>query len=73
MVRDYNPQIHKTLDDIGIAHVVCYSSSVDLDVIPARAGKGKAVDYVRKKLGIDKKHVLAAGDSGNDKELLSMG
>jgi len=67
------PQIHKTLDDIGIAHVVCYSSSVDLDVIPARAGKGKAVDYVRKKLGIDKKHVLAAGDSGNDRELLSMG
>lgn len=67
------PQIHKTLDDIGIEHVICYSSSADLDVIPARAGKGKAVDYVRKKLGIDKKHVLAAGDSGNDMELLSMG
>jgi len=67
------PQIRKTLDDIGIEHVICYSSSADLDVIPARAGKGKAVDYVRKKLGIDKKHVLAAGDSGNDRELLSMG
>jgi sucrose phosphatase-like protein len=67
------PQIRRTLDEIGIAHTICYSSGADLDIIPARAGKGKAVDYVRKKFGIDKKRVLAAGDSGNDMELLSMG
>jgi len=67
------PEIHERLDEIGIEHKVIYSSGTDLDVIPAKAGKGEAVDYVRKRLRIRKKHVLAAGDSGNDIGLLSAG
>jgi sucrose-phosphate synthase len=67
------PEIHKRLSEIGIAHKVIYSSGTDLDVIPAKAGKGEAVDYVRKRLRIRRKHVLAAGDSGNDIGLLSAG
>jgi sucrose-phosphate synthase len=67
------PEIHKRLDEIGIAHKVVYSSGTDLDVIPKRAGKGEAVDYVRKRLRIRPGGVLAAGDSGNDIELLSAG
>jgi len=67
------PEIHKRLDDIGIPHKVVYSSGSDLDIIPNRAGKGEAVDYVRKRLRIRPRNVLAAGDSGNDIELLSAG
>jgi len=67
------PEIHKRLDEIGIAHKVVYSSGTDLDVIPKRAGKGAAVDYIRKRLRIRPRSVLAAGDSGNDIELLSAG
>lgn len=67
------PEIHKRLDEIGIGHKVIYSSGTDLDVIPKRAGKGEAVDYIRKRLRIRRNHVLAAGDSGNDIGLLSKG
>jgi sucrose-phosphate synthase len=67
------PEIHERLDDIGIPHKVIHSSGTDLDVIPAKAGKGEAVDYIRKRLRIRRKHVLAAGDSGNDIGLLSAG
>jgi sucrose-phosphate synthase len=67
------PEIHRRLDEIGIAHKVVYSSATDLDVIPKRAGKGEAVDYIRKRLRIRRNHVLAAGDSGNDIGLLSAG
>jgi sucrose phosphatase-like protein len=66
-------EIHQRLDEIGIAHRIIYSSGTDLDVIPEKAGKGKAVDYIRKKLRIPRNHVLAAGDSGNDIGLLSAG
>jgi sucrose-6F-phosphate phosphohydrolase len=66
-------EIHRRLDELGIAHRVTYSSGTDLDVIPERAGKGEAVDYIRKKLRIPRKRVLAAGDSGNDIGLLSAG
>ncbi len=65
------PEIHRRLDEIGVAHKVVYSSGTDLDVIPARAGKGEAVDYVRKNLKISRRRVLVAGDSGNDLGLLS--
>ncbi|MGZ4863883.1 MAG: HAD-IIB family hydrolase [Halobacteriota archaeon] len=66
-------EIHKRLEEIGIEHKVLYSSGTDLDVIPKRAGKGEAVDYIRKRLRISRKNVLAAGDSGNDIGLLSAG
>jgi sucrose-phosphate synthase len=66
-------EIHRRLDEIGINHRVIYSSGTDLDVIPGRAGKGEAVDFIRKRLRITRKQVLAAGDSGNDIGLLSSG
>ncbi|MGZ4912413.1 MAG: HAD-IIB family hydrolase [Halobacteriota archaeon] len=65
------PEIHSRLDEINIAHKVVYSSGIDLDIIPGRAGKGEAVDYLRKKLKISRQRVLVAGDSGNDLGLLS--
>lgn len=41
-----------------------------LDVLPVRAGKGKAVRYLAYKWGIALSDFLVAGDSGNDEEML---
>ena len=47
-----------------------YSCDEYLDVLPASAGKRNAVDFVRGLFGIDRFHVLTAGDSGNDLDML---
>lgn len=47
-----------------------YSHERFLDVLPARASKGRAVRYLAYKWGIDLSDVLVAGDSGNDEEML---
>ena len=41
-----------------------------LDILPARAGKLLALEFLRKKLGIPLDHTVFAGDSGNDMEVL---
>lgn len=40
---------------------------------PSATNKGDAVDYVRKRLGLPKSQIIAAGDGGNDYHLLSQG
>ena len=43
-----------------------------LDIIPGRASKGTAVEYLRNKNGLPVNAVIAAGDSGNDVEMLKV-
>ncbi len=43
-----------------------------IDVLPARAGKGSAAEYVRQKLGMEHANTVVAGDSGNDIGMLLM-
>lgn len=50
---------------------VIYSHQAFLDLLPVRASKGAAVRYFAGKWGIPVNHILAAGDSGNDEEMLS--
>jgi sucrose-6-phosphatase len=45
---------------------VVWSSGKDLDIIPASAGKGKAISFLIDYLGLKPKLVVTAGDSGND-------
>ena len=54
----------------GIRAKILYSCSRYLDVLPERAGKRNAVEHFRRLWGIPKSHVLACGDSGNDRDLL---
>ncbi|MBB4657846.1 HAD-IIB family hydrolase [Parvularcula dongshanensis] len=58
----------------GLGHqvIVIFSHGRFLDVLPHRASKGHALDYLRAKLDVAPGHVLAAGDSGNDTEMLTM-
>ncbi|MGD8566915.1 MAG: HAD-IIB family hydrolase [Gammaproteobacteria bacterium] len=47
-----------------------YSHQAYLDIMPIRASKGLAVRYIAIKWGIAPDHILVAGQSGNDEEML---
>ena len=49
---------------------VIYSHQAYLDILPMRSSKGAAVRYVADKWGIPLDHILVAGDSGNDMDML---
>jgi sucrose-phosphate synthase len=42
-----------------------------VDILPIRASKGLAVRYLGMKWGLTPEHILVAGDSGNDEEMLT--
>lgn len=47
-----------------------FSHDEFLDILPLRASKGLAVRYFAYKWGVSLSHILVAGDSGNDEEML---
>jgi sucrose-phosphate synthase len=47
-----------------------YSHQAYLDLLPIRASKGLAIRYLLMKWGLQPDHLLVAGDSGNDIEML---
>jgi sucrose-phosphate synthase len=49
---------------------VIHSHGHLLDILPERAGKGAAMIWTARAMGIDLDHVYAAGDSGNDLDML---
>ena len=55
----------------GLPVHVIHSHDRLLDILPARAGKGAAMQWVARRLGIAPEHVYAAGDSGNDIDMLA--
>jgi sucrose-6F-phosphate phosphohydrolase len=59
----------KQLSDAGLKVTVIYSSSRDLDVLPANTSKGQALKQLCEYCGISMKQVLVAGDSGNDSSM----
>ena len=52
----------------GLYQVV-WSSSRDLDIIPAAAGKGKAIRFLISFLELEPETIIVAGDSGNDRSM----
>jgi len=63
-------EIKQTLRQNNIHANVIYSHQAYLDILPMRASKGAAVRYVADKWGIPLDHILVAGDSGNDTDML---
>lgn len=65
------------LKKLGFGTTVIYSGGVDVDVLPAGASKGAGLRFLLSELaagaGAPEKGVVAAGDSGNDVELLAAG
>lgn len=56
-----------------IPHKLIYSGGCDLDILPAGSGKGSALTYILDKFDARDAKILVAGDSGNDKEMLTLG
>jgi sucrose-phosphate synthase len=65
------PSVTKRLAENGLAAQVVFSHETLLDVIPAAAGKGAALEHVARHFGVAPEQVFAAGDSGNDACMLS--
>lgn len=49
------------------------SYSEFIDVMPGVLGKGNAVRFLQKQLGLSHEQVVIAGDSGNDRQMFEMG
>ncbi|HEX9854746.1 MAG TPA: HAD-IIB family hydrolase [Acidimicrobiia bacterium] len=63
-------EVEQALTDDGHHVKVVWSSDCYLDILPHDAGKGGALTYVVGRLGIDPQHVAAAGDTGNDLDMM---
>jgi sucrose-6-phosphatase len=60
------PNLQALLDAKGLNAQLVYSGSRDLDILPRRANKGKALTFVQEKLNISPDRTVVCGDSGND-------
>lgn len=65
--------LKKSLQDISLSTKLIYSGSKDLDIIPQRADKGLAVQFLQKKWGMSDEKTVVCGDSGNDIALFETG
>lgn len=63
--------IKRILRENGIRVKVVLSLNMFLDIIPARAGSGLCIRHMAYKWGFPLEHILVAGDSGNDEEMLA--
>lgn len=67
------PQLRDELRRQRVAARCVYSSGRDLDILPARSGKDRAVAYLAGRLGFEPDQVFVCGDSGNDRDMLNAG
>ena len=65
-------EIEGVLNSEGISARVVFSHGNLLDILPSKAGKAAAMKHVAASLGIPAQNVFAAGDSGNDVDMLSV-
>lgn len=63
-------RVIRNLRDARLRCRIIYSHGQFLDILPHRAGKGKAISYLKNKWGISPENIMAAGDSGNDEDML---
>ncbi|MBU0960205.1 MAG: HAD-IIB family hydrolase, partial [Proteobacteria bacterium] len=68
---DYLFWVYYILQEAGLHCRIIYSHGQFLDIVPVRASKGKAIDYLCYKYEFSPLNVMVAGDSGNDEDMLS--
>jgi sucrose-6-phosphatase len=62
-------KIRRRAAKAGGLYQIVWSSGRDLDIIPAAAGKGKAIRFLLSFLELEAETVIVAGDSGNDRSM----
>ncbi len=63
-------RLRSALRDAGIKARVVASHDRLIDVLPVRGGKGRALTFLAQSYGLTAADVIAAGDSGNDVDML---
>jgi sucrose-6F-phosphate phosphohydrolase len=63
-------QVKQRVAAAGNGYQVVWSSGKHLDILPAAAGKGKAIRFLIGYLDLKPAQVITAGDSGNDSSML---
>ncbi len=66
-------ELRRRIRSAGLEAQLIYSHEAYLDLLPARASKGGALKYLAHRWGLPLEHLLVAGDSGNDAEMLTSG
>ena len=64
-------QLKKILRENGVRAKCIVSLNMFLDIVPSRAGSGLSIRHMAYKWGFPLEHILIAGDSGNDEEMLA--
>jgi sucrose-phosphate synthase len=64
-------EVRRLLMKNSIRATIIHSHERYLDVLPPRASKGRALAHVARKLNVPLRSTIAAGDSGNDVDLLT--
>jgi sucrose-6-phosphatase len=59
-------ELEEKLAAAGLKVTVVYSSHRDLDILPAAASKGSALQWLCEHRGLDLSQAIVAGDTGND-------
>ena len=61
--------LRSQLSDAGLKVSIVYSSTRDLDILPENTSKGRALEWLCEHTKIRLKHVVVAGDTGNDSSM----
>ncbi|MEW6496771.1 MAG: sucrose-phosphate phosphatase, partial [Cyanobacteriota bacterium] len=67
------PRLDSLLAERRLDVKLIYSGGKDLDILPRKADKGLAVQFLQQKWGMDNTKTVVCGDSGNDIALFSVG
>lgn len=70
--REMLQELEHRLAESGLDVCIVYSSSRDLDVLPARANKGNALGWLCEHLSVPLDQVAVAGDTGNDSSMFRL-
>ena len=69
--EDDMANLYKFLDDRKLRAKILLTDNKYLDLLPFRASKGNAVRYLSYKWKVPLEHFITAGNSGNDKDMLT--
>jgi sucrose-6-phosphatase len=67
--REQIAELTQRLEAAGLLVTVVYSSLRHLDVLPRRANKGNALEWLCRRISVSLDQVLVAGDTGNDSSM----
>jgi sucrose-6F-phosphate phosphohydrolase len=71
VAADMLPELNTRLVNAGLEITLIYSGSKDLDIVPASANKGEAINFLRHQWAFEPGEAVACGDSGNDLALFT--